>query len=117
MSQRRTRSMASITDFEFVMEKILCTKLDSPLSKAFEKCGVLNVGSIVSLTDTPIDRLKYRDESLTPAVTESLGIGYQQLIRVFNAWVETRIDEGNPIHGDWQNKATKADVDEYLRFC
>ena len=101
MSLRLTHSMASLTDFEFVMDKILCTKPGSPLSKAFEICGVIDVGSIVSLMDTAIDRLKYRDESLTPAVTESLGIGYQQLIRVFNVWVETRIDEGNPIHGDW----------------
>jgi hypothetical protein len=45
------------------------------------------------LTDTAIDRLKYRDDSSTPTVVESLGIGYQQLIRVFNAWVKTRIDE------------------------
>jgi hypothetical protein len=109
----RTRSMTSTTDFEFVMDKIFCTKPDSPLSKSFEKCGVTDVGSIVSLTDTAIDRLKYRDDSSTPTVVESLGIGYQQLIRVFNAWVETRIDEGNPIHGDWQNKATKTDFDEY----
>jgi hypothetical protein len=105
--------MTSTTDFEFVMDKIFCTKPDSPLSKSFEKCGVTDVGSIVSLTDTAIDRLKYRDDSSTPTVVESLGIGYQQLIRVFNAWVETRIDEGNPIHGDWQNKATKTDFDEY----
>ena len=113
MAQRRTRSMASITDFEFIMGTILCTKEDSPLSKAFEKCGVIDVGSIVSLTDTAIDRLRYRDDSFQPPVNGTLGVGYQQLIRVFNAWVETRIDEGNPIHGDWQNKATKADFDEY----
>ena len=88
-----TRSMTSTTDFEFVMDKIFCTKPDSPLSKSFEKCGVTDVGSIVSLTDTAIDRLKYRDDSSTPTAVESLGIGYQQLIRVFNAWVKTRIDE------------------------
>jgi hypothetical protein len=105
MPQHRTRSMASTTDFQFIMSTILGQKTDSPLSMAFQNSGVSDVESITLLTNRAIDRLKYRDEELA--------LGYQQLIRVFNAFVETKNDEGDPIHGDWQNKCIKAEFVEY----
>ena len=60
-----------------------------------------------------MDRLECRDRAFTPPVTEASPFGYQQLIRAFNAFVDTKIDEGDPIHGDWQNKAIKTEFDEF----
>jgi hypothetical protein len=108
--------MSSITDFEFITGTILDQKAGSPLLMAFSYDGILSVGDIVLLSDRSIDRLKYKDPSFTPPIDEPLGQGYQNLIRCFNAFVETKIADGDPIHGDWQNKATKAEFNEY-RFA
>jgi hypothetical protein len=104
--------MAS-NDFEFITKTILGQKDDSPLLLCFSSSGIFDVESIISLSDRVIDRLKYRNSTLTPPVTEELPIGYQQLIRAFNAFVDTKVDDGDPIHGDWQNKAIKSDFDEF----
>ena len=105
--------MSTITDFKFIMSTILGQKDDSPLSKCFENSGIEDVPSILTLSDTAIDRLKYIDKDFKPAINEPLNVGLQQLIRAFNAFVETRNDDGDPIHDDWQNKATKKDFDNY----
>jgi hypothetical protein len=60
-----------------------------------------------------IDRLKYRDDSSETPVNEELGHGYQQLIRLFNAFVLMKNDEGNPIHGNWQNLTIIAEFQEF----
>jgi hypothetical protein len=104
--------MAS-NDFEFITKTILGQKDDSPLLLCFLSSGIFDVESIISLSDRVIDRLKYRNSTLTPPVNEELPIGYQQLIRAFNAFVDTKVDDGVPIHGDWQNKAIKSEFDEF----
>jgi hypothetical protein len=104
--------MAS-NDFEFITKTILGQKDDSPLLLCFSSSGIFDVESIISLSDRVIDRLKYRNSTLTPPVNEELPIGYQQLIRAFNAFVDTKVDDGVPIHGDWQNKAIKSEFDEF----
>jgi hypothetical protein len=48
-----------------------------------------------------------------PPVDKELPIGCQQLIRTFNAFVDTKVDDGDPIHGDWQNKAIKTKFDKF----
>jgi predicted lipoprotein len=84
MALRRTRDMASDTDFQFIMGIVLSQKQDSPLFKALlEKARITDVGGITSLTNRVIDRLKYRDDSSGTPVTKELGHGYQQLIRCF----------------------------------
>jgi hypothetical protein len=95
--------MASDTDFQFIMGTVLGQKQDSPLFKALEKAGIINVGGISALTNRVINRLKYQDDASGTPVNEDLDHGYQQLIRCFNAFVLMKNDEGNPIHGDWQN--------------
>jgi hypothetical protein len=105
--------MASEADFKFIIGTILQQKEDSPTSKAFLHAGVTDVGDITLLTDRAIDRLKYLDDAISPPVIVELRVGYQQLVRGFNAWVETKNDEGDPIHGDWQNKATRVEFNEY----
>jgi hypothetical protein len=53
---------------------------------------------------TPRDKfIQYRDDSSETPVKEELGHGYQQLIRCLNTFFLMKNDEGNPIHGDWQN--------------
>ena len=86
MTLHRTRSMASDTEFQFIMGTVLGQKQDSPLFKALEKAGIANVGGITSLTNQVIDRLKYQDDSSGTPVTKELGHGYQQLICCFNTF-------------------------------
>jgi hypothetical protein len=105
--------MASDTDFQFILGTVLGQKQDSPLFKALKKPGIANVGGINSLTDRVIDRHKYRDDSSGTPVTEVLGHGYQQHIRCFNAFVLMKNDEGNPIHGDWQNLTIITEFQEF----
>jgi hypothetical protein len=113
MPQHRTRSMASITDFEFIMGTILNQKVGTPLFLAFDQAGITDVEGITSLDDRAINRLKYRDNSFQPVTNEELGVGYQQLIRAFNAFVETKNDDADPIHNDWQNKASRDEFNQY----
>jgi hypothetical protein len=113
MAPHRTRNMASGTDFQFIMGTVLGQKQDSPLFKALEKAGITTVGGITSLTDQVIGRLKYRDDSSGTPINKELGHGYQQLIRCFNAFVLMKNDEGNPIHGDWQNLTILAEFQEF----
>jgi hypothetical protein len=113
MALHRTRNMASDTDFHFIMRTVLGQKQDSPLFKALEKAGITDVGGITSFTDQVIDRLKHRDDSSRTPVNEELGQGYQQLIRCFNTFVLMKNDEGNPIHGDWQNLTILAKFQEF----
>ncbi len=105
--------MSSITDFDVIMGTVLGQKKDSPLLAAFANDGITDVGDVLALTDQSIDRLKCKDASCTPPINEALGQGFQNLIRVFNAFVETKIAECDPIHRDWQNKVTKAEFDEH----
>jgi hypothetical protein len=77
--------------------------LVSPLFKALKKAGITNVGGITSLSNQAIDRLNYQDDSSGTPLNKELGHGYQQIILCFNAFVLTKNDEGQPIHGDWQN--------------
>ncbi len=113
MPLHRTRSMASGADFQFIMTTIFGQKADSPLFKAFERSCISDVGDIVSLSDRAIDRLKYRDDTVSPSSVEELGLGLQQLIRVFQAFVHTKIIKGNLIHDDWQNKTLKDEFNEF----
>jgi hypothetical protein len=113
MSEHRTQSMSSITDFDFIMGAILSQKAESPLLLAFANDNISDVGDIIALTDRSIDRLRHKDEAFTPPIDEALSQGCQNLIRVFNAFVETKIAEGDPIHRDWQNKVTKAEFDDH----
>jgi hypothetical protein len=115
MAQHRTRSVASITDFDFITKTILGQKDDPPLLLCLASSGIFDVASIISLSDRAIDRLKHQDSSFTPPVHEELPIGYQQLIRTFNAFVDTKVDDGDPIHEDWQNKAIKTEFDDQNR--
>jgi hypothetical protein len=92
---------------------ILQQKEDSPISKASLCAGITDVGDITVLTDKAIDRLKHLDDAISPPVIVELGVGYQQLVRVFSTWVETKNDEGDPINGDWHNKATRVEFNEY----
>jgi hypothetical protein len=119
MTLHQTCNMASDTDFQFIMGTVLGQKQDSPLFKALEKAGIANVGGITSLTNRVIDRVKYQDYSSGTPVTEELGHGYQQLIRCFNAFVLMKNDEGNPIHGDWQNLTimTKFQESQIISFA
>jgi hypothetical protein len=85
MTLHQTRNMASDTDFQFIMGSVLGQKQDSPIFKALEKAGIINVKGITSLTDQAIDRLKYQDDSSrTPVNKQEFGHGYQQRIRCFN---------------------------------
>ncbi len=108
-----TSASVSVSDFKFIMGAILGQKDDSPLSKCFENSGIADVPSILTLSDAAIDRLKHVDKDFKPPINEPLNVGLQQLLRAFNAFVETRNDDENPIHGDWQNKAKKVDFDNY----
>jgi hypothetical protein len=105
--------MSTDTDFEFVMSTVLGQKKDSPLSLAFINGGITDVFGIISLTNRSIDKLKYRDTSFKPPIDEELNVGLQQLIRVFNAFVETKNDDGDPVHVDWPNKFIKQEFDEF----
>jgi hypothetical protein len=105
--------MASDIDFQLIIGTVLGQKQDSPLIKALEKVGITHVGSITSLTNQAIDRLKNGDDSSRTPVNEELGHGYQQLIRCFNAFVLTKNDEGKPIRGDWQNLTMTANFQEF----
>ena len=114
MSERKTRSMASVTDFEFIMNKIFAQKDDSPIHKALEKEGITDVEGITALMDKDIDQLEYEDED-SSGVTKliELGKGFKSLIRCFNAFVITKYDEGKPVHGDWQGLVDKADFQDF----
>ncbi len=105
--------MASDADFQFIVGIVLGQKQDTPLFKALEKAGITDVGGITSLTDRVIDRLVYQDDSSGTPVNEELGHGYQQPKCCFKAFVLMQNDEGNPIHGDWQNLTIKADFQEF----
>ena len=113
MAQRRTHSMALVTDFEFIMGTIFAQKDDSPLSKAFEREGIIDAGGIMTLC---IARLKYPGDTSDPPVTDKLRLGYQLLVRGFQAFVQSRDAAGCPIHEDWQNKDTKIEFDAYTRL-
>jgi hypothetical protein len=112
MPLHQTHNMASDADFQFIVGTVLGQQQDTSL-KALEKAKITDVGGITSLTDQVIDPLKYQDDSSGTPVNEELGHDYQQLIRCFNAFVLMKNDEGNPIHGDWQNLTIKADFQEF----
>jgi hypothetical protein len=105
--------MASDTDFQFIMGTVFGQKQESPLFKALEKAGIADVGGITSLTDRVINRLKYQDDSSGTPITKDLSHGYQQIIRCFNTFVLMKNDEGNPIHGDWQNLTIITEFQEF----
>jgi hypothetical protein len=105
--------MSADADFQFITATTLGQKPESPLLKALDKSGIIDVGGITSLTDRVIDRLKYLDDSSGTPTLEELGHGYQQLIRCFNAFVLMKNDTGNPIHSDWQNLTIKAEFQEF----
>jgi hypothetical protein len=105
--------MSSDADFQFIVGTILGQRKDSPLFLALNKAGIIDVGGITSLSDRVIDQLKYQEDSSGTSVLEELGHGYQQLIRCFNTFVLMKNDNGNPIHGDWQNLAIKAEFNEF----
>ncbi len=106
MTQHRTRSVSAkldaeldakeAEDFKFIMGKILGQKDDSPLSKCFERSGISDISGVLTLTDQAIDRLKHFEVDVKPPINETLNVGLQQLIRAFNACVDTRVDAGIP---------------------
>jgi hypothetical protein len=111
---RRTRVNASEADFQFIMTDILCQKADSPLFRALERSGIEDVGGIATLDNRAISQRKYRDNSSgNGAITKELPLGFQQLLRAFNAFVRTKFDEGAPVHGDLQNLCIEEDFQEF----
>jgi hypothetical protein len=58
----------------------------------------------LSLSERDIDCLKHRDTAFPSPTLEDLSIGHWNLIRVFKAFVDTKVDDGIPMHDDWQNK-------------
>ncbi len=114
MAPRQTRSMKSLTDFEFITTTILGIKDDSPIAKTFEREGIRDVEGVTSINDRAIDRLKYKETDSSGATTiVELGKGCQSLIQCFNAFVRTKHDEGTPVHGDWQNLVIKEEFTEF----
>ena len=113
MNLHRTRGMASTADFKRIMSALLGQDEDSSVAKAFENANIDSVADIVGLSFEDVDNLRHRDPAALPPINEELSIGHKALIRVFNACVETRNDEGDPVHNDFQNKATKADFGEF----
>ena len=105
--------MSTESDFEFVMINVLGQKKDSPLSIAFANGGITDVYGIVALNSLSIAKLRYKDPTFKPPIDEKLNVGLQNLIRVFNAFVETKIDDGDPIHKDWPNKFIKSEFDNF----
>jgi hypothetical protein len=103
MPQHQTCSMATI----------LSQKVGLPIFLAFDQAGVTNVEGITCLDNRAINRLKYRDASFQPVVYKELGVGHQSLIRAFIAFIETKNYDADPIHLDWQNKATRDEFNEY----
>ncbi len=135
MTPHRTRSMSAkldaeldaeldakeADDFKFIMGKILCQKDDSPLSKCFERSGISDISGVLTLTDQAIDRLKHVDAGVKPPINEPLRVGDQQLIRSFTACVDTRVNAGVKLPGDWQNMALRDDFNHHrqheFRHC
>jgi hypothetical protein len=110
--------MSSNTDFKYILNAILGQKDDSPLSVAFKNGGILDPIDIISCSDADINDLKWTDPTFIavkngPPAIEALNNGLKQLVRAFKAFVDTKNIEGNPIHGDWQNLAKKADFDAF----
>jgi hypothetical protein len=109
----RTRNMASDTDFKFIMETILGQKEDSPLSKAFERDAITDIGDIMCIPDRYIDQLKFPDDTSGKIVLIELGQGYRTLIHCFQAFVLMKNAEGKPVQGDFQNLVDKAEFQEF----
>ena len=109
----RTRNMASDTDFKFIMETILGQKEDSPLSKAFERDAITDIGDIMCIPDRYIDQLKFPDDTSGKIVLIELGQGYRALIHCFQAFVLMKNAEGKPVQGDFQNLVDKAEFQEF----
>ena len=63
MPAYRTRKMASVSDFDYVITTILGQSTDSPLSKSFKLAGVFNVGDIMGHSDESITKLQFEDDS------------------------------------------------------
>jgi hypothetical protein len=113
MPLHQTRSMVSEADFKFIIGTILNQKEDSPMSKAFRCTGISDLGDITLPSDRVIDCLECQDNAVTSPAMMEPGLGHQQPVCCFNAWVETKNDDGNPIRGDWQNKATQEEFNEH----
>jgi hypothetical protein len=99
--------MSTESDFEFIMTTALGQKKDSPLFAAFANSGITDAFSIASINGSNLTQLRYKDSSFKPPIDEELNMGLRNLILYFNAFVETKIDDGDPIHDDWQNKFIK----------
>jgi hypothetical protein len=104
---------ASVSDFDFIMTTILRQRTNYPLRKAFLRDGINDIGDIIALGGRCIARLKFPDDSSGIVVLEKLDDSDQQLIHCFVAFVANKIDDGNPMHSDWQNLAEITKFQEY----
>jgi hypothetical protein len=105
--------MASDNDFKFIMETILGQREDSPLYKSLKRDGFDDVIGIATLTEGCIENLKYKDDSSGNIIIVELDQDCRALVRCFKVFVRMKIDEGKPIHQDWQNLTIKADFQAF----
>jgi hypothetical protein len=107
MHQHRTRSMSSDADFQFIVGTILAVR-ETILHYSWHSIKPESS----TLEASPLSRIESLIDS-SFVLEELLGHGYQQLICWFNAFVLMKNDNSDPIHGDWQNLATKAEFNEF----
>jgi hypothetical protein len=59
---------------------------------------------------------KYKDDSSGNIVMVELDQDYRALVRCFKVFVRMKIDEGKPIHQDWQNLTIKKPTFKHFLF-
>ncbi len=102
MPLHRTRKIAAVSDFDYILTTVLGQPTDSPLPKALKLAGVFNLGDIMCQSDESIKQLQFEDGS-APSITKALPSGFQQLVKCFQTFILQKILDGDPIHSDLQN--------------
>jgi hypothetical protein len=105
--------MTTLSDYDFILYKVLGQKVDSPTSKALAKAGIDDVGGITTLSVGRIEKLKFMEGTGASATQQALPDGYQQLLLCFQAFVKTKISQGIEVYKNWQTLITKDDFDEF----
>ena len=72
-----------------------CT--DHPLHKALKADGIETIADLLTMEDTDIDRLTYRDGEQTKPVPK----GLCDLVKVFKDYYVFRNSSDNPVDGDF----------------
>jgi hypothetical protein len=73
--------------------------------------GIDDIFSLISLTETGIDTLQYKDSN-NNNVSTNVRLADKMLLRCFLNYVQHRLTEGKPIGDDW-DKITQTDFDNY----